>query len=86
MRIILAENENLIYVGVAVEGDRSLGWEELQSIKDKFYPNDTFIEVYPKSNEIVNHANERHLFCVKGAVVPDLSILEQEMDIKIIEE
>lgn len=85
MRITLAENDNLIYIGVAVEGDRSLSWEELQEIKDRYYPNKAFVEVYPKKTRIINKANERHLFCVSGAVVPDLSIIEQEMDVKIIE-
>lgn len=85
MRITLAENCNLIYIGVAVEGDRSLSWEELQDIKDRYYPNKTFVEVYPSRDRIINKANERHLFCVSGADVPDLSIIEQEMDVKIIE-
>lgn len=85
MRITIAKNENLIYIGVAVDGDRSMSWEELQEIKDRYYPNKEFVEVYPKRDRIINKANERHLFCVTGAVVPDLSIIEQEMDIQVIE-
>jgi hypothetical protein len=85
MRITIGKNKNLIYIGVAVEGDRSLSWEELQGIKDKYYPNKAFVEVYPKQERIINKANERHLFCITGGYVPDLSIIEQEMDVRIIE-
>ena len=80
--VTIGKNENLIYIGVAVDNERSLGWEELQDIKDKYYPNEEFIEVYPKREQIVNKANERHLFCVFGGFVPDLSIKEQVMEIK----
>lgn len=76
--ITRAENSNLIYLSISVDGPQHLSWEQIQAIKDKYYPNDSFVEVYPPKKEIINKANVRHLFCQKSNQPIDLSIIEQD--------
>jgi len=83
MEIIRAESENYIYISISKEDEVSMSWEFLQTIKDLFYPNIDFIEVYPSKNNIINKGNVRHLFHVKNFIVPYLADLESE-DFKII--
>ena len=78
VKIVISESKNFICISVCREDDRSMSWEELQAIKDEYYPNLDFVEVYPKSDEIINKANERHLICQRGSIVPKLGDLEEE--------
>jgi len=83
MEIIRAESENYIYISISKEDEVSMSWEFLQTIKDLFYPNMDFIEVYPAKKNAINKGNVRHLFHVKNFIAPYLSDLESE-DFKII--
>lgn len=86
MTIILSESENFICITVALEDqERSLSWEELQEIKDEFYPHLDFVEVYPKRDEIINKANERHLTCRRGSIAPKLGDMEEQARVRVIE-
>lgn len=80
--VTVSESDTLIYICIDISTDRSLGWEEMQEIKDAYHPNLSFVEVYPSNGEVINKANNRHLFHVKGGFVPHLSIIEQEMETK----
>jgi len=83
MEIIRAESENYIYISISKEDEVSLSWEFLQTIKELFYPNMDFIEVYPAKKNIINKGNVRHLFHVKNFTAPHFSDLESE-DFRII--
>jgi hypothetical protein len=83
MEIIRAESENYIYISISKEDEVSMSWEFLQTLKDLFYPDIDFIEVYPAKKNIINKGNVRHLFHVKNCIVPNLSDLESE-DFRII--
>lgn len=84
-KIIISESIDFICLTICCDDERSLGWEEIQTIKDDFFPGLDFIEVYPTKSEIINKANERHLIHQKGICIPKLGDLEQESEIKIIE-
>lgn len=77
-------NESEKYISITVEVCKSLGedysmsWEELQGIKDFYYKDIDFIEVYPKNEDIVNKANVRHLLHIKGWSCPHLGDLEMD--------
>lgn len=46
-------------------------WDELQAIKDHFWPDRIGIEIYPPHDQIVNVANMRWLWVLpKGATLP----------------
>lgn len=85
MKIVISESKDYICISACREDERSLSWEELQKIKDAYYPNLDFVEVYPKKDEIINKANERHLICQRGAIVPKLEDLEQPARVVIID-
>lgn len=74
------EDDKYIYLSIESNKEQSIGWETLQNIKDKSYPDLNFIEVYPSNAKIVNKANVRHLIHIKGFDVPMLSDLENAMD------
>jgi len=78
MEVVVSENENFISIHITQPEGKSLSWEELQSIKDDLYKDLDFIEVYPKENEIINNANERHLIHIKGWVCVKMGDLEKE--------
>jgi len=78
MEVIRAESRNYIYISISSENEVSMSWEFLQTIKDLFYPELDFIEVYPAKKEIINKGNVRHLFHVKNFTAPYLSDLENE--------
>ena len=81
MNVIISKNEKYISITFQVEGDISLSWEELQDSKDEFFPNLDFIEVYPRKDEIINQANERHLIHIKNWDCVKMGDLEMESDI-----
>ncbi len=85
MEIVVAENKTYLYMSIDPKNDRALSWEEVQRIKDRFFKDLGFIEVYPRRDKIVNKANIRHLFHIKeGFKIPDLSCLEDNsFEIKI---
>lgn len=85
MEIVISNSKEYIYISVSSNEERSLSWEELQEIKDRYYSELDFIEVYPKNKEIVNKANVRHLIHIKEWKCPKLSDLEVE-SLVIIEE
>ena len=81
MEIVVAHSEKFISITVIPKTENSLSWETLQSVKDRFYSNLDFIEVYPKEKEIVNKANVRHLIHIKEFNCPKLKDLEVESEI-----
>ncbi len=86
MQLIISESKNYIIITCQLEEGRVLSWENLQEIKDEFYPEKDFLEIYPKTDEIINKSNERHLVHVKGLEVPKMCDFEEDADIKIIYE
>lgn len=85
MDIVIADSKDYIYITVTNDTEESLSWEQLQKIKDKFYENLDFIEIYPRKLEIVNNANVRHLVHIKDWICPKLEDFEVESDIRLIE-
>lgn len=83
MEIIIATNESFISIQVNCPDETSLSWEQLQEIKDKYYPEKDFIEVYPQKEQIVNKANVRHLIHLRNFKCPKLEDLEMESNIEI---
>lgn len=83
LEIVISKSEKFIYISVQKEDNKSLSWEELQNIKDDFFRELDFIEVFPKHSEIVNKANVRHLIHIRGWECPKLSDLEIESEINI---
>lgn len=48
---------------LSIEHDGSIGWDELQAIKDRVAgPKTTAIEVYPPADRVVNNIAMRHLW------------------------
>lgn len=84
MEIVCSINKNFISLHIKQPKGKSLSWEELQNIKDKFYKNLDFIEVYPKKDEIINNANERHLIHIKNWDCVKMEDLELDSEIRII--
>lgn len=83
MKIIVSKNKKYISIHVECDDERSLSWEELQDIKNEFYPDYDFFEVYPKKRNVVNKANVRHLICIRYWACPQLSDLERKSKIEI---
>ena len=81
MQIIIAENDKYIYLGVDLGGDSPIKKEQMQEIKDEHFPDTAFIEVFPKKADIINKANNRHLFHLKNSEIPSLSDLENNMEV-----
>lgn len=51
--------------------NKFLNWDDLQAIKDRFWPNQIALEVYPPKRFIVNAADMRWLWVLpKGAMLP----------------
>ena len=84
VEISVSESEDLKYIAISLDEGVVLSWEEIQEIKDHFYPKIGFVEVYPPIDQVINKANVRHLFSHSKGFVPDLSIIEQDMNTKII--
>lgn len=85
VKVVISESKNYICISVCRDDSATMSWEFLQGIKDEYYPNLDFIEVYPSQSEVINKANERHLICVRGLKVVKLGDLEEEAKVKIIE-
>lgn len=85
MKITVSENAKIIYITIERETEKAFSWEELQEIKDTYYPETEFIEVYPKKQNIINKGNVRHLFHVKKATIPSLKDVEVEMETRYYE-
>jgi hypothetical protein len=82
MKIIISENHTYISIHISRNKKKSLSWEKLQKIKDSFFENLDFVEVYPTKKEIVNNANVRHLIHIKNWICPKLADLEIDSEIK----
>ena len=80
-RHVIAINDKYISLTIEAKDDVSLSWEYIQEVKDKYYHNLYFIEVYPEKENIINKANVRHLVHVRGWSAPQLSDLELVSDI-----
>ena len=83
MEVVISESADFISLHVTCENEVSLSWEQLQKIKDNYFADLDFFEVYPRKEEIVNKANVRHLFHKKGWTCPKLLDLEVESKIKV---
>jgi len=84
MEVVISENNKFISLHIKQPEGVSLGWEKLQNIKDSFFSDLDFVEVYPKENQIVNNANERHLIHIKNWDCVKMEDLEVESNIKIV--
>jgi hypothetical protein len=82
LKVTTSENHTYISIHVTSKKSKSLSWEVLQIIKDKFYKNLDFIEVYPKNSEIINKGNVRHLIHIRAFNCPKLPDLELPSDVK----
>lgn len=87
MKIIISEcNKFIVLTAAPMDQEQILSWEQLQEVKDNFFPNKDFFEIYPKKNEIINKANERHLVHKKRLKVPKMHDFEDEKaEIKIVD-
>lgn len=83
MTITIARNETFISIHIEPKNNNPLSWEQLQEIKDNYFPELDFIEVYPKKKEIINKGNVRHLIHQKRTRCPKLEDLEIESIIEI---
>lgn len=83
MEVIISDNDKFTSLHIVCDDEASLSWEQLQAIKDKFYSNLDFIEVYPQQSEIINKSNVRHLIHIKEWQCPKLGDLERNSSIKI---
>lgn len=81
MNITIAKNEEFISIHIESNFTENLSWILLQEIKDKFFSELDFIEVFPKKQEIINKANVRHLIHIKNWKCPKLEDLEQKSEI-----
>lgn len=86
MKLIISESKTFIIITAALEDGKVLSWENLQEIKDTFYPEFDFFEIYPKKEEVINKANERHLICHKEMDLPKMGDFEESADIRFVEE
>jgi len=75
--LVISESKNYIILTCQASEDVVLSWEDLQGVKDHFYPNLDFFEIYPKTDEIINKANERHLVHQKGFKMPKMADFEE---------
>ena len=46
-KIVISDSKNFICISICRENDEVMSWEYLQGVKDKYYPNLDFIEIYP---------------------------------------
>ena len=86
MKLVISDSKNFIIITCQLKEGEVLSWEQLQEVKDEFHPKKDFIEIYPKKNEIINKANERHLVHQKGVITPKMENFEEEANVVIIEE
>jgi len=74
----ISECDVYISIHVSSKDPSPMSWEQLQDLKDSYYEDLDFVEVYPKADEIVNKSNVRHLIHIKNFDVPKLSSLGRE--------
>jgi len=78
MEIIRAENKDHILISISIEDEVSLSREFLQTLKDLFYPDMDFVEIYPAKKNRINKGNIYYLLHIKGFVVPYVPHLASE--------
>ena len=50
---------------------KPITWDDMQAIKDRFWPDRIAIEIYPPRESIVNQADMRWMWVLpKGAILP----------------
>jgi hypothetical protein len=55
------------------DGKSGISWDDLQAIKEEYFPGSMAIEVYPPGDDVVDEANIRHLWiCPPGINMPSL--------------
>ena len=80
----IVETEKYILISIEFSEGYKAGWEELQKEKNKTHSKEIFVEIYPLQENVINNANVRHLYCIKGFKgLPDLRNLENETNYKI---
>ena len=77
VEVTISECVDFIYITMSSALQDSLPWEQIQDIKDSRYPDLVFVEVYPRRKDVINKANVRHLFHIKGGETPDLAMIER---------
>jgi len=78
VEVVIALMQGFTYISISCDKDVSLSWEQVQRIKDEFFPNTSFIEVYPPKNQVVNKANVRHLFDCYSNRIPTIEDTVQQ--------
>ena len=78
--------DDYILLSVSAPDDKPLSWETLQATKERIFPTLVFIEIYPSSQNIVNNANQRHLYHIRGLELPCLTQLENVTNYKVFHE
>jgi hypothetical protein len=73
---VITVTDEFILLSIMAPDEHPLSWEQLQSIKERIFPGITFVEIYPSSHKVVNNANQRHLYHIRGMKLPCLSDLE----------
>jgi len=84
MKIAITITEEYILMSVTSLNENSISWERLQKIKEYYYSDLAFVEIYPKQADVVNNANVRHLYHIRGLKLPNLTELENVKNYSII--
>lgn len=64
--IVLIETQEYKHMEVMRSDGKPInGWDQLQEIKTIILGDVEAVEVYPRSGDVVNHVNARHLFAPK---------------------
>lgn len=77
------ETKEYILLSIELWDNTPASWEELQEIKKEVFGDYNMVEIYPKENNIINNANVRHLYYLKGVSLPCLTELENEREFKV---
>ena len=82
--IAVVETKDYILASIEFETRDSVGWNVLHEIKNRIYPELEFVEIHPKKGNLIDNANVRHLYHLKGVLLPDLRGLENVTDYELI--
>lgn len=77
VKITEIETSKYLLVSIQVKEDQQLLWEELYSLKEHFYSDIVFVEIFPPKDRLINNANVRHLYHIHNIKMPCLTELEK---------
>lgn len=76
---------SVTHIRIKGHGDRSLSWEEIQNVKDRVAGKGAVaIEIFPKSRDVVNVHNVRHLWVLPDDFKLPFGLLETENGVKTV--